>query len=146
MRRSRSRGSRRSYSHERERNRRNEETLPIQTNPKIDITPAQQAQITQFLSASLSGLSATQIIQPESIRTDFSNLFQGSTLTLPTVLPNSSAFAIAAAKAKDLLKNKNLTDNKNVSNDDSIASNGNESSHDGNFNSYNIMVCQAYFY
>lgn len=148
-RRSRSREARRSYSRDRDRDRdrgggagsgRRQRT---KTPPPTQIA-SMQAQITQFLSASLSGLTQPLITQPimqhhhhtESIRTDFSNLFQSSTFaaasttTIPSV-PNSAALAIAAAKAKDLLKAKNLTDTlKIASNGESVASNGNESSHD----------------
>jgi hypothetical protein len=116
---------------------------------KIEMTAAQQAQITQFLSASLSGLPQVQtpmhsiaqhIIQPETIRTDFSNLFQSSSSALQVTVPNSSALAIAAAKAKDLLKAKNLTDTlKNVNNGESITSNGNESSQDGELKYFRIQ-------
>lgn len=111
------------------------------------MTPAQQAQITQFLSASLSNFNQSQIsnvqtinpltsILPEStIRTDFSNLFQSSSSSstaVTSLLPNSAALAIAAEKAKNLLKAKNLTDTlKVVSNGNSVTSNGNESSQDG---------------
>jgi hypothetical protein len=141
-RRSRSRDYRRSRS--RDRNSRRKSISPPKLQQKIDITPAQQAQITQFLSASLSGLapsqqsilSAPSILHPpiEPIRTDFSNLFQ-STSTFPvTAGLNSSALAIAAAKAKDLLRAKNLTETVSKimpSNGNSVTSNGNESSHDG---------------
>lgn len=45
---------------------------------------------------------------------------------------NSSALAIAAAKAKDLMRSKNLTESvKNTNNGSSVTSNGNESSRDG---------------
>lgn len=108
------------------------------------MSAAQQAQITQFLSASLSGLNqpastvhsiANHMPQPEPIRTDFSNLFHSITTSAVTAGPNASALAIAAAKAKDLLKSKKLTDTiKTVSNGNSITSNGeNESSRDGEF-------------
>ena len=105
------------------------------------MTAAQQAQINQFLSASLSGLAGPAstvhsiaqhvIAQSEPVRTDFSNLFQSTSASAPG--PNASALAIAAAKAKDLLRAKNLTDSmmKHASNGNSINSNGNESSRDG---------------
>ena len=76
-----------------------------------------------------------QIPHPEPIRTDFSNLFHSiSTSSSVTAAgPNATALAIAAAKAKDLLRSKKLTDTmKTVSNGNSVTSNGgNESSHDG---------------
>lgn len=101
------------------------------------MSAAQQAQITQFLSASLSGLGPSSTVHsiarpmPEPVRTDFSNLFH-SISTAATAGPNATALAIAAQKAKDLLRAKNLTDRMNTtSNGNSMASNGNESSHDG---------------
>lgn len=67
--------------------------------------------------------------QFEIPRTDFSNLFQNSG---NVSLGNSSALAIAAAKAKDLMRSKNLTESvKNANNGSSVTSNGNESSRDG---------------
>lgn len=112
------------------------------------MTAAQQAQITQFLSASLSGVigggpaqtvhsiahSQHIMAQPEPVRTDFSNLFHSisSSAAATTTAPNASALAIAAAKAKDLLRAKNLTETMKVaSNGNSITSNGNDSSRDG---------------
>jgi hypothetical protein len=103
------------------------------------MTAEQQAHVTQFLSASLSGLAPTSTVHhigqqsSEPIRTDFSNLFNSiSSSTAAVMGPNASALAIAAAKAKDLLRAKNLTETmKTVSNGNSMASNGNESSHDG---------------
>lgn len=96
------------------------------------MTAEQQAHVTQFLSASLSGV--VHHIAPQSsepLRTDFSNLFNSiSSSTSIAPGPNASALAIAAAKAKDLLRARNLTD-KLKSNGDSLASNGNESSRDG---------------
>lgn len=73
------------------------------------------------------------IAQPEPVRTDFSNLFHSiSTSSTVTASPNASALAIAAAKAKDLLRSKNLTDTMKVaSNGNSVTSNGNDSSRDG---------------
>lgn len=107
------------------------------------MSAVQQAQINQFLSASLSGLNqpATTVHsiahhvnpQPEPMRTDFSNLFHSITATSSAVAagPNATALAIAAAKAKALLRAKNLTDTmKTTSNGNSVASNGNESSRD----------------
>lgn len=119
------------------------------------MTASQQAQITQFLSAAISqplpihsNPPLATVLQPEvSIRTDFSNLFQSSAATTTNVLqtgPNSKLLAIAAEKAKNLLKAKNITDSlKIVSNGNSVASNGNESSQDGknlNYKHYNIYV------
>jgi hypothetical protein len=68
----------------------------------------------------------------EPLRTDFSNLFnQLSASAVVAPGPNASALAIAAAKAKDLLRAKNLTETmKTTSNGNSMASNGNESSRD----------------
>lgn len=102
------------------------------------MTAAQQAHITQFLSASLSGIGPASTVhhiaqQHEPVRTDFSNLFHSIATSAPG--PNASALAIAAAKAKDLLRAKNLTDTmKTTSNGNSVVSNGNESSRDGKFN------------
>lgn len=109
------------------------------------MSAAQQVIGTQFLSQSLSGLNQTastvhsiaqNLPQPE-VRTDFSNLFQSlsSGPTVSTAGPNASALAIAAAKAKDLLRAKRLTDAlKTVSNGNSVTSNGgNESSRDGEY-------------
>lgn len=108
---------------------------------KIEISAAQQAHITQFLSASLSGIQGPSTVhsiahhlpQPEPMRTDFSNLFNSiSTSSAVSAGPNASALAIAAAKAKDLLRARNLTDTiKVASNGNSVTSNGNDSSRDG---------------
>jgi hypothetical protein len=105
------------------------------------MTAAQQAQITQFLSASLSGIgqpattvhSIANVIAHEPIRTDFSNLFHSiSNSSAVAPGPNASALAIAAAKAKDLLKSRNLSDSMRASgNGNSVTSNGNDSSRDG---------------
>lgn len=130
--------TRRSRSHHRRT------PTPPTASQRLEMSAAQQAQITQFLSASLSSLgqpattvhSIAQHVmpQPEPVRTDFSNLFNSVTVpgTSATV-PNPSALAIAAAKAKDLLRARNLTDTVKVTanNGNSVASNGNESSRDG---------------
>lgn len=110
------------------------------------MSAAQQAQINQFLSASLSGLGppsttvhsiAHHVMQPETVRTDFSNLFHSTVASTVTAGPNASALAIAAAKARDLLKSRNITDTLKVvaSNGNSVTSNGNESSRDGRLSS-----------
>lgn len=128
--------NRRSRSHHRRSH-----TPPTTPAQKIEMSAAQQAQITQFLSASLSGIQPSSTVhsiaqhmpQPEPVRTDFSNLFHSiSTSSAVPAGPNASALAIAAAKAKDLLRSKNLTDTMKVtSNGNSIASNGNDSSREG---------------
>jgi hypothetical protein len=108
------------------------------------MTAAQQAHITQFLSASLSGLAPPSTVHhiahqhTEPIRTDFSNLFHSISTSGGAVPgPNASALAIAAAKAKDLIRSKNLTDTmKTASNGNSAASNGNDSSRDGELCEY----------
>lgn len=106
----------------------------------------------QFISATLSGISnqsssavlnivpatlSTHIVEP--VRTDFSNLFGPacsipSATTVGTTALNTSALAIAAQKAKDLLRSKNLKDSfvmeKNGGNN-STTSNGNDSSQEG---------------
>jgi hypothetical protein len=119
----------------------------LTTQQKIEISAVQQNQIAQFISASLSGMAqpaalhhsiVPPLIQQDTMRTDFSNLFQSSSMPVvattsfqPTSMPNNAALAIAAAKAKDLLRAKNLTDTMKITNNgDSVASNGNESSHD----------------
>lgn len=127
--------SRRSRSHHRR-----SQTPPTTSAHRMEMTAAQQAQITQFLSASLSGLAQPTTVhsiaqhiapEPQPLRTDFSNLFH-SISTSVSAGPNASALAIAAAKAKDLMRAKNLTDAiKTTSNGNSIASNGNDSSRDG---------------
>ena len=111
----------------------------------IEITPSQQAQITQFLSASLSNITPQQstahsltqyaAVPDPTIRTDFSNLFQSTSTSMPVAsAPNSAALKIAAEKAKNLLKAKNLTDTLKISsNGNSVVSNGNDSSRDGKF-------------
>lgn len=129
--------SRRSRSHHRK-----SQTPPTTSAQRMEMSAAQQAQITQFLSASLSGLGPASTVhsiahhhapQPEPVRTDFSNLFHSiSPSAAATAGPNATALAIAAQKAKDLLRAKKLNDKmKTASNGDSIASNGNESSRDG---------------
>jgi hypothetical protein len=121
-------------------------TMPVASR-NIEITPSQQAQITQFLSASLSNLTPQQsaahsltqytAMQPAdtAFRTDFSNLFQSSSTNMQAVsVPNSAALKIASEKAKSLLKAKNLTDALKISsNGNSVVSNGNDSSHDGSY-------------
>jgi hypothetical protein len=98
-----------------------------------------------FISATLSGISnqstsavltapplMAQVVEP--VRTDFSNLFGTATTNVfqQSMAPNASALAIAAAKAKDLLKSKNLSEILNVEkNGSSVTSNGNESSQEG---------------
>lgn len=68
-------------------------------------------------------------LQPP-IRTDFSNLFQHSATEVTPVSTNSSAMAIAAAKARELLRAKNLNiAEKSLEN---AASNGN-SNNEGKF-------------
>ncbi|XP_070493436.1 splicing factor 1-like [Chironomus tepperi] len=148
--RSRSRDSRRSRSYERSHRRVNSPPTSSVMNTmsaasrNLEITPSQQAQITQFLSASLSNLTPQQstahslaqftTIQPDTtLRTDFSNLFQSTSTNMQVAsVPNSAALKIASEKAKSLLKAKNLTDTlKTASNGNSIASNGNDSSRDG---------------
>jgi hypothetical protein len=129
----------RNRSKSRERSRR---STPPTTSHKVEMTAAQQAHITQFLSASLSGLGPATTVHhisqqhSEPVRTDFSNLFHSiSTSAAVAPGPNQSALAIAAAKAKDLLRAKNLTDTmKTASNGNSALSNGNESSRDGELN------------
>lgn len=114
-----------------------------------------------FISATLSGISnqsssavlnvapatlSTQIIEP--VRTDFSNLF-GPACSIPSASTvgtalNASALAIAAAKAKDLLRSKNFKEvfvaEKNGGN--SATSNGNDSSQEGerNIRSFGISI------
>lgn len=133
---------RRSRSHHRR-----SQTPPTSSAQRMEmataLSEAQKAQISQFLSGSLSGLNqptstvhsiAHHIPQAEPIRTDFSNLFHSiSTSSVASAGPNASALAIAAAKAKVLLKAKKLNDKmRTVSNGNSVASNGeNESSRDG---------------
>lgn len=80
------------------------------------------------MQTSLLGHPPSLLQQPN--RTDFTNLF--NTHSEPTsVSTNSSAMAIAAAKARELLRSKNLSIiEKNAEN---AASNGNESNHDGKF-------------
>lgn len=109
------------------------------------MSAAQQAQITEFLAASLSGLQPSSTVhsiaqhhipQPGPVRTDFSNLFHSiaTSSAVAAAGPNASALAIAAAKAKDLLKaKKKFTDTvKTVSNGNSVTSNGeNDLSRDG---------------
>lgn len=77
------------------------------------------------MQTSLLGQPPALLQQP--IRTDFSNLFPEATTTVST---NSSAMAIAAAKARELLRAKNLSiaEKNNVEN--ASASNGN-SNNDG---------------
>lgn len=100
-----------------------------------------------FISASLSGISnqssAAVLTAPplmahvvEPVRTDFSNLFGSSSSSVfQSMAPNASALAIAAAKAKDLMKSKNLSEILNVEkNGSSLTSNGNESSQEGKSN------------
>lgn len=71
-------------------------------------------------------------LMQQSIRTDFSNLFQ-HTSEPAAVSTNSSAMAIAAAKARELLKAKNLNMSIAEKSVDNVnASNGIESNHDGN--------------
>lgn len=125
--------SRRSRSHHRK-----SQTPPTTSAQRMEMSAAQQAQITQFLSASLSGIGPASTVHsiahhhaPEPVRTDFSNLFHSiSTSTAATAGPNATALAIAAQKAKDLLRAKKLNDKMKTSNGDSMASNGNESSRD----------------
>lgn len=91
-------------------------------------------------------MAPQQIVEP--LRTDFSNLF-GPTSVVPTTSApsvgsalNASALAIAAQKAKDLLRSKNLTETfvaeKNGS---SVTSNGNESSQEGELNIVEKIAC-----
>lgn len=121
---------------------RRSQTPPTTSAQKIEMTAAQQAQITQFLSASLSGIGQpantvhsiahAMSTQPEPVRTDFSNLFHSiSNSSAITPAPNASALAIAAAKARDLLKARNFSEAMK-GNGNSLASNGNDStSRDG---------------
>lgn len=97
------------------------------------------AQIKHFLSASLTGIgnqpqtvhsiAQHSMMHSEPMRTDFSNLFNSNSSVGSSAGPNASALAIAAAKARDLLRNKNLTESMKTGNGNSLHSNG--SSRDG---------------
>lgn len=99
-----------------------------------------------FHQTSLLGNPPALLPQPpQTIRTDFSNLFQSSINEMSTLTAaaatNSSARAIAAAKAQELLraKNLNLSDAlRSVNTSNSVNSNGNESSRDGKMENVQI--------
>lgn len=135
--------SRSRRSHSRDRHRRSD-TPPTTSAQRLEMTVAQQAQITQFLSASLSGLGqATTVhsianhVPPDMVRTDFSNLFNHASTPAG---PNASALAIAAAKAKDLIRSKRLNEAmKTTSNGNSVNSLGNDSNDGELINTLNYL-------